>query len=323
MKVLVTGATGVLGRAVVRRLVADGHTVRGLSRSAENAALLRSLGAEPVEADLFDADSLRAALQECDAALHLATKIPPTSRAARLSAWAENDHIRRDGARALVTAALASPTVKTLIYPSFAFVYPESGDAWIDAETTPAAPTTVERSTLDAEAEVARFAAAPVRRGLSLRMGAFYSPDAPSTQDQLRLARLGVAPLPGRPEGYMPLIWVDDAASAIAAALAQGDSGVYDVVDDTPLRRAEIAAAIAPVVGRKRLRFLPAWLMRLAGGVATDAMSRGQRVSNRRFKEATGWTPSVPDARPGMPQLLASPTAARPRETSSATLQRV
>ena len=305
MKILVTGATGVLGRPVVRRLVAAGHTVRGLSRSPANAALLRQLGAEPVAADLFDAASLRAALQDCDAVLHLATKIPPTSRAGRLSAWAENDRIRRDGTRALVTAALASQTVRTFIYPSFALVYPESGDAWIDAANTIAAPTAIQRTTLDAEAEVARFASAGGgRRGLSLRMGAFYGPDAPSAQDQLRIARLGFAPVPGRPEGYLPLIWVDDAASAIVAALDRGDSGVYDIVDDNPLRRAEIASAMAAVVGRKRLRPLPAWLMRLLGGPGVDALSRGQRVSNRRFKAATGWAPSVADARAGLPRLV-------------------
>jgi nucleoside-diphosphate-sugar epimerase len=316
MKVFVTGATGVLGRPVVRRLVAAGHTVRGLSRSPENAALLRRLGAEPVDADLFDLVSLQMALRDADAVFHLATKIPPSSRAWRLSAWAENDHIRRDGTRALVTAALASPSVKTFVYPSFALVYPDSGGAWIDAENTPAAPTAIEQTTLDAEAEVARFAAAgDGRRGLSLRMGALYSPDAPSAQDQLRIARLGFAPVPGRPEGYMPLVWVDDAANALVMALERGGSGVYDIVDDHPLRRAEIAAAIAAAVGRKRLRPLPAWLMNLAGGPGTESLSRSQRVSNSRFKAATGWTPSVPDARVGMP-LLVSSDAKRAQETA-------
>jgi nucleoside-diphosphate-sugar epimerase len=313
MRIFVTGATGVLGRPVVRRLVAAGHTVHGLSRSPANAALLRQLGAEPVAADLFDAASLRAALQDCDALLHLATKIPPTSRAGRLSAWAENDRIRRDGTRALVTAALASQATRTFIYPSFALVYPDSGDAWIDAANTIAAPTAIQRTTLDAEVEVARFASSSGRRGLSLRMGAFYGPDAPSAQDQLRVARLGFSPVPGRPASYLPLIWVDDAASAIVAALDQGDSGVYDIVDDNPLRRAEIAATMAAVVGRKRLRPLPAWLMRLVGGPGVDALSRGQRVSNRRFKTATGWAPTVPDAHAGLPCLV-GPAAAPAHE---------
>lgn len=310
MKIFISGATGVLGRPVLTRLVAAGHTVRGLSRSPENADLLRQLGAEPVEGDLFDATSLQAALRNCDAVLHLATKIPPTSKSGKPSAWGANDHIRREGTHALVTAALATPTARTFIYPSFAVIYPESGDRWIDAANTPPEPTTIQRTTLDAEAEVARFAAADGRRGLSLRMGSFYSPDAPSTRDQLNIARLGIAPIPGRPDGYLPMIWIDDAASAIVAALDHGDSGVYDVVDDIPMRRVEIAAALAAVVGRRKLRFLPGWMMRLAAGAAADSLSRGERISNRRFKAATGWTPSVPDARVGIPLLVPTPVHA-------------
>jgi nucleoside-diphosphate-sugar epimerase len=296
-----------------------GHTVRGLSRSAENAILLRRLGAEPVGADLFDAASLRTALQDCDAVLHLATKIPPTSRAGRISAWAENDRIRREGTRVLVMVALAAPTAKRFVYSSFALVYPESGDQWIDAASTPAAPTVIEETTLDAEAEVERFAMADGRFGLSLRMGVFYGPDAPSAQEQLHIARMGIVPVPGHPEGYMPLVWVDDAANAVAVALERGGSGIYDVVDDNPLPRAEISAAIASAVGRKRLRSLPEWLMRLVGGVGVDALSRSQRISNNRFTAATGWAPNVPDARAGM-QLLGnlSPAHARGNANSDA-----
>lgn len=58
----------------------------------------------------------------------LATKIPPTMQIGRSSAWLENDRLRRDGARKLVEAALALGTVQTIIYPSFAFLYPGSGD---------------------------------------------------------------------------------------------------------------------------------------------------------------------------------------------------
>jgi 2-alkyl-3-oxoalkanoate reductase len=302
MNIFVTGATGVLGRPVVRRLVAEGHAVRGLSRSAANATLLRQLGAEPVEADLFDVATLRDAVADCEAVLHLATKIPPSSRAGRLSAWAENDRIRRDGARNLVTAALGS-RVTTLIYPSFAFVYPDSGDRWIEATTTDPAPTAILQSTLDAEAEVARFAADAGRRGISLRMGTFYGPAVPSMREQLRMARWGLALLPGAPEAYLPTIWIDDAAAAVTAALGQGAPGVYDIVDDDPLPRAEVIAALAHAVERERLRRLPAWLMALLGGPGVETLSRSLRIANRRFKAETGWAPAVTDARAGMGRL--------------------
>ena len=64
--------------------------------------------------------------------------------------------------------------MRTFIYPSYALVYPGSGDRWIDAETTPVQAAVNLSSTLDAEVEVARFAG-DERRGISLRMGSFYA----------------------------------------------------------------------------------------------------------------------------------------------------
>lgn len=312
--VFVTGATGVLGRAVVPALVEAGYQVRGLARSEGNATILRRLGAEPVRADLFDAGSLRGALVGCGAVLHLATRIPPTREALRPAAWAENDRIRVEGTRALVDAALAAG-IATCIYPSVVLVYPDSGAHWIDAATTALAPTPLLRSTLVAEAEVARFAATG-RRGIVLRMGLFYGPRAATTAETLRLARRGVAAVFGSADGYQPSIWTDDAAAAVVAALRVTPAGTYDVVDDEPLRRGAVAAALAQAVGRRRLLRPPAWLLRLAGGPAAESLLRSQRVSNRRFRAASGWAPGVPNARAGWARLAAErdePDDAPPR----------
>src|SRR5829696_7356516 len=133
--VFVTGATGVLGRATVPQLLASGYTVRALSRGEANDATIRALGAEPVRADLFDPDSLSRAVADSDAVLHLATRIPPSSEMRRRSAWVENDRIRAEGTKNLVNAALEGGTR--------VFVYPDSGDAWIDAASTPVDPTEI------------------------------------------------------------------------------------------------------------------------------------------------------------------------------------
>ncbi|TMF07713.1 MAG: NAD-dependent epimerase/dehydratase family protein, partial [Chloroflexi bacterium] len=62
MKVFLAGATGVLGRPTVQALVNAGHQLRGTARGPEKAEMLRSLGAEPVEVDLFDPDAVRTAV---------------------------------------------------------------------------------------------------------------------------------------------------------------------------------------------------------------------------------------------------------------------
>lgn len=312
MQIFVTGATGVLGKAVVKRLMADGHAVHALSRSQANRQVLHGFGAQPIEADLFERGELVQALAGCEAILHLATRIAPTSKMAKRASWYENDRIRREGTRTLVEAALVAGGVHTFIYPSYAFVYPESGDRWIDASTTPIQPTPTLQSTVDAEAAVAQFADEH-RRGLSLRLGSLYGPESPATREQLDYARKGIAALPGRSEAYLPQISVQDAARAIVAALMQPiPSGIYDVADDEPLTREEVFAMMAQAVGRKRLWQPPALLMRVMAGVVYDMMSRSLRVSNRRFKEVSGWQPLVANARVGWVRLIEESRAAAP-----------
>src|SRR5262245_30006541 len=98
MRVFVAGGTGTLGRPAVRLLVAAGHEVRALARTAERGPLFRSLGAEPVVGDLFDARAMTEAVDGCEAILHLATRIPPLARMRKLAAWRDNDQLRSHGA---------------------------------------------------------------------------------------------------------------------------------------------------------------------------------------------------------------------------------
>src|SRR5262249_51064064 len=216
MNLFITGATGVLGKIVTRLLVDSGHHVRALARSAGNESRLRDAGAEPARGSLFDRSFLQSAVKGCDSILHLATHIPTASQASRRDAWKENDKIRTEGTRNLVDTALEAG-ISTFIYPSIVFVYPDRGNAWIDVSTPPA-PTSLLKSSLDAEAEVDRFAKAG-RRGIVLRMGSFYGPAAASTESMLKAARYGVAMLFGRSKAYLPLIWTDDAALAVIDAL--------------------------------------------------------------------------------------------------------
>ena len=299
MNIFVTGATGVLGKPVVRLLVEAGHKVYALSRSEENTAAVRQLGAEPITANLFDLESLIKALgaTRAEAIVHLATKIPPTSRMGKLSSWQENDRIRRDGTHTLVDAAL-SVGVQTLLYPSFYYVYPDCGDQWIDALSTPVQSHVIPQSTIDAEAEVARFTKEQ-RHGIVLRMGSLYGPEVPSALEQFHLAQKGFAALPGSGDAYLSYIWAEDASRAIVVALDEAPAGIYDIVDDEPLTRDAFATALAHSVGRRRLFRIPNSVMKLLAGAAAEMASRSQRVSNRRFRELTTWKPTVPNVQKG------------------------
>jgi len=81
-EIVITGATGVIGRRAVRELLAAGHRVTGVTRSARGREQLASLGARAVEADVFDEASLRRAFDGADAVVNLLTHIPSIDRMA-------------------------------------------------------------------------------------------------------------------------------------------------------------------------------------------------------------------------------------------------
>jgi nucleoside-diphosphate-sugar epimerase len=300
MIVFITGATGALGKPVCQHLVKHGHQVRALSRSTANDAVIKHLGGEPVKANLFDVESLREGIKGANAILHLATKIPATQRIGRQRAWRENDAIRREGTRNLVDAALEHNT-QVFVYPSIVFSYPDRGDAWIDETTRPELKS-LGLSTLEAEAEVTRFANSG-RRGITLRMGAFYHPSSPQIQEMVSYARKGISPLFGRDTAYQPFIWTDDAAQAVVSALLEAPSGIFNVVDDEPLTKGELRLVIAGSLNTPKLRRVPNFVTSLFLGVTADPMMRSQRVSNHQFKAVTNWKPKVPNAREGWKRI--------------------
>lgn len=281
MDVVVIGGTGVLGSEVVPRLVAAGHRVRGATRSETSAERLRASGAEPVTADLFSAASVAELVAGADVVVDLATAIPATSAAWRASAWEMNHRLRRDAA--WIAANAAREAGARYVRESFAPAYPDRGSAWID-EDTPLDPGPQAATVLDAERATLDVG------GTVLRFGYFHGPTSSMTQEQRAAVERGVLPVFGPGDAYLPTIHVEDAASAVVAAL-DAPPGVYDVVDDEPRTREELAMALESLLGR-RVRRPPAWMSRR--GPLTP-LARSQRVANARLRGATGWEPRFRD----------------------------
>ena len=304
--VFVTGATGVLGRATVKRLVEDGHHVRGHARNAERAARVEAMGAESILADIYDLDAMTRAMSGADTLLHLATSIPPIEKARKPSAWAENNRLRAVGTNVLVDAALAAGVTR-VVGESITFIYRDGGSDWID-ERSPIDAGAALQSVVALEEHVGRFGSAG-RAGVVLRFGGFYGADARGTDEFLKAARRHVAPALGPPDGYVSSIHTGDAASAVVAALG-APAGIYNVVDDNPLTRREYVDAFAHAFGFRRLRLIPPTIVKVAGGTAVRALLRSQRVSNAAFRSATGWAPAIPSAAEGWAAVAATRRAA-------------
>ncbi len=302
MKVFIAGATGVLGRRVVRRLVAGGHAVAGLSRSQLNADWLAQNGAEPKSGDLFNAAQVAELAAGCEAVLHLATAIPTQTRTRRAD-WALNDRIRTEGTRALVAAAVSN-RCQVYVQQSVTFLYGDHGDEWVD-ERTPvhAEPGSIVHSALEMEQIVARAAQDQGLPAAVLRCGMFYCHDSVQTRAILDLARRGQFPIIGSGDNYWSQIQVDDAAGAVVSAVenhARAVGHTYNVVDDEPARYRDVAAFIAQTAGARPPLRLPAVVARLFVGAAmVGTLTTSLRVRNQRLHDELGWQPEYPTFREG------------------------
>ncbi|MEA2478420.1 MAG: hypothetical protein QOJ07_342 [Thermoleophilaceae bacterium] len=304
MRVFVAGATGAIGRPLVPRLIAAGHEVTAMTRSAAKTAALREAGAEPVVCDALDAEALRAAVVAArpDAVVHQLTDIPAEFSPRRFAAAFEGtDRLRSDGTRNLVAAAQAAGAER-IVAQSIAFAYrPGPGlrteddpllgaDAPADFTRTAAAIATLEETVLEAG-------------GTVLRYGQFYGPGTGYAASDGAIAervRKRGFPVVGGGGGVMSFVHVDDAADATVAAVEQGKAGVFNVVDDEPAPAREWLPVYADALGAKPPRRVPAWLARLlAGRYMTEAATSMAGASNARARDELGWRPAHASWRQG------------------------
>lgn len=295
MKIVVTGATGVLGRRVLPLLADAGHGVTAVARGKADA--VRAAGAIPTEVDLFDPAAVTRMVDGHDAVVDLATRIPSVSDMARRSAWRDNDRLRRDASAIMADAILATGATRH-VRESYFGVFADGGDGPV-TEDSPVDPAWPARTALDAEASTDRVTAGG-GVGVALRFGQFYAADAGHTQAQVALARRGIAPFLGDPDGYLPALHVDDAASAVVAAL-DAPAGTWVVADDAPATRRVHAAVLGSAVGRE-LRVLPRLLTRVGPLKAQD---RSIRLDASAFRAATGWAPTVSTVHAGWHRIVA------------------
>jgi nucleoside-diphosphate-sugar epimerase len=299
-RIFIAGATGVMGRRVVPSLVKMGYRLSAVGRSRQSRQALERIGVTPVELDLFDAAAVRRAVAGHEVVINLATSIPSTLRMFLPGAWRMNDRIRSQASANLAAAAIAGGA-RRYIQESFAPIYPDCGERWID-EQAPVQPAKYNRSVLDAEAAAARFTQQG-GVGVALRFAFFYGPDSPALQDMARFVRRGWSPVFGAPGAYFPSLSHDDAAAAVIAALDL-PAGIYNVADDEPLPRREYLASLAGALGVRSPGLPPGWVEKLAGSLA-ETLARSLRISNRKLKAESGWAPKYPSVRQGWQPALA------------------
>ena len=299
MKVLLAGATGVIGRQLVPKLIASGHDVAGPTRASSKEPLLREMGATPIVTDILDPEAVARAVAgfEPDVIVHEATALSSVDMRHFERSFAVTNRLRTEGTDHLLAAGRAVG-VKRFVAQSFAGWPFERTGSLVKTEDDPLDPHPIEamRTTIAAIRHLeGAVLGADWTEGIALRYGGLYGPGTSLDSaggEMTEMIRRRFFPIVGDGNGMFSFIHVADAADATLAAVERGTRGVYQIVDDDPAPIREWLPVVADRLGAKPPFRIPRWLGRLVGGEMIVTMSTETRgASNERAKRVLGWKP--------------------------------
>lgn len=311
MRILVSGASGLIGTALAPALVAEGHTVGRLVRPETGRA-----GPDDVAWDIGAGTIDAPALARFDAVVHLAG----AGVAALRWTAAVRERIRAsriDSARLLARAIAAQERPpRVLVQASAVGYYGDRGDE-ILTETSAPGRGFLSRTCVDWEAAAAPAAARGVRVVL-LRFGVIFAARGGALAKMLPAFRLGIAGRIGSGRQYMPWLALDDAVGIVRHALlaeappdgaqpAGALSGPVNAVAPEQVTNAGFTRALGRVLHRPTLLPLPALAARLAlGEVADEMLLASLRVVPERLV-AGGYRFRQPSLEPALESILSAP----------------
>ncbi|SHN27392.1 NAD-dependent epimerase/dehydratase family protein [Actinacidiphila paucisporea] len=316
MRVLVAGASGVIGSRLVPLLTAVGHDVVALARSSRRTSALEALGVDVVVADALDRDQLLAAVRRAapDAVVNLLTAIPADINPRHMAEeFALTNRLRTEGTRNLMEAG-RRVGVRRIVAQGLAYGYQpgaglanEDAPLWHDATPRPFAPVLAALVSLEEQTVAAG--------GTVLRFGHLYGPGSAYAADGAFTAhvRAGKVPLVGGGNAVFSFTHADDAATAIVAALDRVAVGALNVVDDDPAPLHTWLPEFAARLGAPAPKRAPAALARLAvGGWGVAFMNRLRGADNARACLTLNWRPGYASWRDGLSIADAAGTQAGP-----------
>ena len=267
MTVLVTGGTGVVGRAVVQRLIDTGRTVRALARSDASAGTLASLGAAPERGDVLDRQALGTAMAGCEVVFHIAGKVEFCS-----ANPAEMMRVNVDGTRTVLEAAEAAG-VRRVVHTSSAVTLGERpGEVGAEA--------THHRGRFLSRYEESKVEAERLALGwtgdvevVAVNPSSVQGPGRSTGTGRIFLDAVN-GRLPAVVDTVFSVVDVDDCAEGHLLAEQRGEPGERYVLSGFTIGVREALGLLGDLTGRPtRVPVIPAWVLRPLGPVA-DLLGR-------------------------------------------------
>jgi nucleoside-diphosphate-sugar epimerase len=253
MRVFVAGATGAIGRPLIKRLTLGGHTTFGMVHSQSSSATLSDSGAEPVIADALNAASVSAAVAKVrpDVIINELTSLPKHYTPTEMKAAAERDaRVRLEGNKNLIAAAQQTG-VRRFLVQSTGFWYAPGEGLADESERFAygASPAVAAGTQRYAELEAMTLGRTEFE-AVALRYGFFYGPGTwfMSDGDMGEQMRQLQVPIIANGQGVWSWVHIDDAADATVRAL-DCTPGPYNIVDDNPSEQHEWLPAFARYCG--------------------------------------------------------------------------
>lgn len=314
MRVLIAGASGVVGRQLIPQLITAGHEVTGLARSQGSVG-----GIEMMAVDALDRAAVRAAVERAapEAIVHLLTAIPAQIDPKRIDQdFAMTNRLRTEGTANLLDAARHAG-VDQIVAQGLGYAYDPHGPGLAD-ESTPLwrnpprtfAPVLTALQQLEADVEEVH--------GTVLRFGHLYGPGSSYAADGsfIEQVRARQVPIVAGGTATFSFIHSRDAAAAVVAALETPVPGVFNIVDDAPTKMGEWLPVLAARLGAPVPRSVPTFLARVAvGGWGVAFMTQLRGADNTRAKRSLGWKPQIPSWRLGFDLELDLPTPRKSKES--------
>ena len=249
-RVLVTGGTGFVGRALVKRLIAEGYAVRVLARKLARVEPLIKLGAEISWGDVADLESFSEAFESCDVVVHLAAGTSGTEQDGQTGTLQGTRNAlelcRRHKPRRLVYISSCS-VYGVANYRANAVV---SEASWL--ERFPERRGAYSASKHAAEGYITDYMSTGDVPVVVLRPGTIYGPGGELYTPMMgfSLGRLFV--VIGMGGFVLPLVYVDNLAEAIVGSIAkkEAEGGVFNVVDPEPINKRQYVDRVVRRVHR-------------------------------------------------------------------------